>query len=475
MIQTLQRAAARLLSVIGITLILFTGCSKEHKPEAEKSRIFADGGKKLFAMHYKRHPETRATVLDSAIFVLEEAIRLDPGNTEAHYFLAEAISRRNFKADQVYSSQYKTELNYFALRTAANHYLKAYQEEGGYTGDGNVLWPWEKLSTEWGNVALAYLVNGDSTKAIATLREATDFGGFDAAFLEFSRNYLISCPDSAILFTNADMDTYGLLYLQLVEGYRPDVLLVNLSLLNMDRYIKWQRKVGLPLPLSDTQIDSLQPNVLAIGRVVYIYDKIIRIVEATAKRPICFTVNVSPQTLSDYDNRLALEGLVYRLENSPSIGMDTQLNLKLFKEMGFDHLPREMGIPGNGSLDRIAINDGTLGIQLGSALLSQGNLAGAVEVADILTGKLPWTWPTDAFSASIYAAANRPEDVEKLWKQSYEREPENAEMIALFVSHFQRMGMQSRAEQILTKALRSSKSDSLRIELRELVGDIVDR
>jgi len=62
-------------------------------------------------------------------------------------------------------------------------------------------------------------------------------------YLDMARNYLNSCDSNAVLFTNGDNDTYSLLYVQAKHGFRQDVLVVNLSLLNNNNYIN-HLKVG---------------------------------------------------------------------------------------------------------------------------------------------------------------------------------------------------------------------------------------
>jgi tetratricopeptide (TPR) repeat protein len=103
----------------------------------------------------------------------------------------------------------------------------------------------------------------------------------------------------------------------MVEGFRPDVNIANLQLLNTDWYIKQlrDRKPPVPISLTDPEIERLRPMALKGGGVAWKKDLAIQhiIQETNWKRPIYFAVTVPHEAWQPYAEYLEMQGMARKL------------------------------------------------------------------------------------------------------------------------------------------------------------------
>ena len=286
----------------------------------------------------------KAGKYDEAISQFEQVVRAQPNHQEAQYFLGYAYSRTACAHGGLIMA-----LNEGKSMQAMEHLAAAIRIDPQYRGELVVLDPYAKLTSEWGMVALYYAYKDSVNTAITRMKRGRETGAFSDALLEYNRNMLNSCEADAILFTNGDMDTFPVFYLQAVENYRRDVTVINLSLLNTSWYIKKMKQgnpfgsLGIPVHLDDAAIDALKPELfkqqemdLAFvdadhkshrytwtmsptveKRAIRVQDQMVLhiIKQNQDNRPLYFAATVYEENLIGLNNYLVCEGLALRMQD----------------------------------------------------------------------------------------------------------------------------------------------------------------
>lgn len=210
-----------------------------------------------------------------------------------------------------------------------------------------------KIASGLGTVVIAGLVVGQIAMTWPYVHRQDNYIAEDYGY-----NLLVSPPTGGIMFTNGDNDTFPLWFLQEARGFRKDILIANLSLLNTNWYVRQLKAWGAPISFTDEEIDRLPPAML-LGRnqVIFLRDLAIRDMIATStgwrqKRqpqdfvevkgvpipklyfspmevfrdsvlrgkdlqvPIYFSITCSPDVYHGLESFFLMDGMVFRLTNT---------------------------------------------------------------------------------------------------------------------------------------------------------------
>lgn len=244
------------ISIFILIFILF-GCSLTKL--FDKKESFNNFKKDFFAEDRKISGEK-----DYRKFIkfLERYTEDNPNNQEGHYYLGYVYDRLGMpygdnllEADIIWETK------------AVNEFQKVIAINPDFKGEYYILSPYSKITGIWTILALQHISKMNREKALESFNLGKKMGGFSDAVLDNARNIFACLDKNAIIFTNGDMDTFPLWYLQYVEQYRQDVTVVNLSLLNTPWYLQQLKDKyffgsnNIKMEMSHEDIDRLEPRV----------------------------------------------------------------------------------------------------------------------------------------------------------------------------------------------------------------------
>ncbi|MCK4546050.1 MAG: DUF2723 domain-containing protein [Candidatus Eisenbacteria sp.] len=326
-------------------------------------------------------------------------------------------------------------------------YTYAFFLFSGYMGIGGgelIGRLWQRLSRGGWNprvpatvlaVILALLPLGVAATHFDSHDRRGDFNAHD-----YAHNILVGLEPDAVIFTNGDNDTFPLWFLQEVKGFRKDVRVVNLSLLNTPWYILQLKHAEptVPMRLSDEEIKKLMPVRLADGQIVLVRDIGVRdilmaIGEDGWKRPVYFAVTVPSLEEMGLGDNLILEGLVFRVVPSRTEEIDlAKTEENLFEKYKFRGLLDENwnlrdDVYRDSNTRSLMTNYSAAFIRLAYLHSQRSEYEKSVrecEIAGMITPNYP---PYKQLMVPIYVNAGMLDEAEEFARRLLERNPNDME------------------------------------------------
>ncbi len=153
----------------------------------------------------------------------------------------------------------------------------------------------------------------DSSMEEQALRHMDRYSSWSPKAYAVNKWILKSCPPRSVLFVNGDVDTYPAKILQQDSGFRKDVAVLNISLLNL----KWYALDCLKkLRISTDSLALKRISYPEQNAVQYSFsDSVIALLADSLKdvRPVCFSISLDSKNTAPYDSNLQLIGAVWQL------------------------------------------------------------------------------------------------------------------------------------------------------------------
>lgn len=103
----------------------------------------------------------------------------------------------------------------------------------------------------------------DDERTDLALRNLLTGNAISEEVMDYNFNMLLELGKDAILITNGDNDTYPGWILTRLLNHRPDITIVNRSLLNTDWYPPYLMERGLPKFITKNKLEELRENIMS--------------------------------------------------------------------------------------------------------------------------------------------------------------------------------------------------------------------
>jgi TPR repeat len=383
-----------------LTFLLLSSCTSE---DTEVLKARAD--KALISKNY-----------DQAIGILNNALKINPDDAELNYYMGQAYKQKIFMDGRHINS-----IDQSLVVKASSYFNNTIAISPNYNGKIFITGPYSKIQTLWGSLGLTLISKNQVEEARQAFIKGQKEGGFYPAIMEYNKNIMASCDSNAILFTNGDNDTFPMWFLQLVDGYRKDITVVNLSLLNLPWYVK-QLKNNYPFgsnnlstDMSDKEIDLLKPTKWKEKQVEILDENNNSIIEWILQptlegkalrgqdimvleilksnkfaRPVYFSTTVNTSNKIGLDKYLSLEGLVYKLElhkNEISLARVEENCLSIYTYEGLKDIHLEYV----DEVNALYLNYKFLYFKMAEAYFNNEELSRAKEILSLIERRFPET------------------------------------------------------------------------------------
>jgi hypothetical protein len=180
-------------------------------------------------------------------------------------------------ANWMYAARYAGEKNYSGFldkglkKYPANPallYLKGCEKQGAHNNMEGRRYLERSVALDpgyvdpWFALVVNYMDEGDEERVDIGLRRLLESGVVTDEVMDYNYNVLASLDKNAILITNGDNDTYPVWILTRILKIRPDISVVNRSLLNTDWYPMYIIEHGMPRFIGKSELDNLRSSIL---------------------------------------------------------------------------------------------------------------------------------------------------------------------------------------------------------------------